>query len=116
MNVLTAGLLCGLLVSTAVRAGEPTLDPATQRQVQGAEQCVALAYGVKLRHFDADRVFEDCIERRAILIGMRKRYGVGGYGEIDVIDKLEGYNLLSQSANNRVRQEASRYVTASGGF
>jgi hypothetical protein len=116
MNLLQTAFLSGCLTATSLHAAEPALDPALQEQVKWADNCVTLAYEVSLRHFDADKVFQDCVERRAILIGMQRRYGIGNFGKIDVVDKMEGYNLLSQSGNKRIQQEANRYATASGGF
>lgn len=104
------------LIGAQLHADEQQLDPGLKKQIMAADNCVTLAYGIKLKHFDADQVFQECVERRAILIGMQKRYGSGNFGEIDVIDKLEGYNLLGLSQNRLVQEEANRFATASGGF
>jgi hypothetical protein len=113
--LLVTGFCLSSLAGTVLAAGlEDNQASPLDAQVASAEQCVALAYEITLKHQDADRLFKDCVERRAILIGMQLRYGTGNIGEIDIIDKIEGYAQLTQSSNQRVQQEASRFVSAAG--
>ena len=116
MKVFRIFLILAFVAGARLQAEEPVLDQALMDQIKAADNCVTLAYDIKLKHFDSDKVFQECVERRAMLIGMQKKYGIGNYGDIDVIDKLEGYNLLIRSDNKLVKREASRFATASGGF
>lgn len=102
------------LASVSLYADNARLSQAIQEQIDSASDCEIIAYGVELKHSDADEIFKDCVERRAILIGMQKRYGPGNYGEIDVFDKIEGYSHLVNSGNSLVRKEATSYATAAG--
>ncbi len=102
------------LLSTLAHAQENALTKAIDAQVLSANDCVTLAYEMDLKNLEADEVFKDCIERRAILIGMQKRYGPGKYGEIDVFDKIEGYTHLANSNNPLVEKEANSFSTAAG--
>jgi len=116
MTKLTKLFLLGLiLVSASIAYAEDSeLSEAIQEQIISAADCEVIAYGIELKHLDADEVFKECVERRAILIGMQKRYGPGKYGEIDVFDKIEGYSHLANSGNELVKEEASTYATAAG--
>jgi len=111
LNVILPVLL--ILPMLVMAQGE--LEKAIQEQVNYAENCETLAYSMELKNLEADEVFNDCVERRAILIGMQKRYGVGQYGEIDIFDKIEGYQHLSSSSNPRIKKIADTYATAAGG-
>jgi len=97
-----------------IQAEEVSISQVIQEYVNSANDCEALAYNVTSKTLDADEVFSDCVESRAILIGMHKRYGVGKYGEIDVFDKIEGYSYLTASKNGKVRDIALSYATAAG--
>jgi len=101
-------------IATLVNAEDNQLSKAIQDQVTSASDCEVIAYGVELKHMDANEVFAECVERRAILIGMQKRYGPGKYGEIDIFDKIEGYSYLADSENELVKKEANTYSTAAG--
>jgi|GEM_PF-2459936 len=117
MNIIPnkSFMLVSLLFwATSIQADDTQLSKAIQEQVSSASDCEVMAYGVELKHMDADEVFKECVERRAILIGMQKRYGPGKYGEIDVFDKIEGYSHLANSNNKLVKEEASTYATAAG--
>ena len=113
-NKLIALFTLLFALSSLAHAEESELSRAIQEQVDSANDCVALAYDVTLEHMNADEVFKDCVERRAIIIGMQKRYGPGKYGEIDVFDKIEGYSHLAESKNPLVEKEANTFSTAAG--
>ena len=112
LKLVLSAVLFSLI--TLVQAEETQLSKAIQDQVTSAADCEVMAYGVELKYMDANDVFAECVERRAILIGMQKRHGPGQYGEIDIFDKIEGYSYLAGSENERVKKEASTYSTAAG--
>jgi len=110
-------VLSGTLLSfciTAFADKDYQLEKAIQEQVLSATVCDTLAYSIHLKHLDADEIFRGCVERRAILIAMQRRYGAGHYGKIDVVDKIQAYSFLANSQNKRVQQEASTFDTAAG--
>ncbi len=102
------------LLTTQVYAGNQELSKAIQEQVSSASNCVVLAYEVILEYTDADEIFKNCIEARAVLIARHLKYGPGKYGKINVIDKIEGYSHLADSKNGLVAKEADRFSTAAG--
>lgn len=114
LNKLIALITLLFSLNSLAYAEKDELSKAIQEQIDSANDCVKLAYDVTLKHLDADEVFKDCVERRAILIGMQKRYGPGKYGEIDVFDKIEGYSHLTDSKNPLVEKEANSFSTAAG--
>lgn len=95
-------------------AEDTEVTKAIEKQVISANDCQELAYGVELKNFDADKLFSDCVERRAIRIAIMKKYGTEKIGRIDIIDKLEAYSYLADSPNQMVQEEASRHMTAAG--
>lgn len=103
-----------LFVSSVLMAEDDDVIQAIQQQVVSANDCQEIAYGVELKNFDADKLFSDCVERRAIRIAIMKKYGTEKIGQIDVIDKLEAYSYLADSPNVMVQEEASRHMTAAG--
>ncbi|MGI1668899.1 MAG: hypothetical protein K6L74_01105 [Neptuniibacter sp.] len=103
-----------LSVGSIVVAEDAEVAKAIEQQVDSANDCQELAYGVELKNFDADRLFSECVERRAIRIAILKKYGPEKLGKIDVIDKLEAYSYLAESRNDLVQKEASLYMTAAG--
>ena len=95
-------------------AEDTDVTKAIEKQVISANDCQELAYGVELKNHDADRLFSDCVERRAIRIAIMKKYGSEKLGKIDIIDKLEAYSHLAESKNSMVQEEANRHMTAAG--
>ncbi|MFK5984364.1 MAG: hypothetical protein QM479_02915 [Pseudomonadota bacterium] len=107
-------LILFIYLTSTTYAQKNGLSGAIKEQLISANDCVTLAYDMTLNQLNADEVFKDCIERRAILIGMQKRYGPGKYGKIDAYDIIEGYSHLTDSDNPLVKKEADRFSTAAG--
>jgi hypothetical protein len=116
-RVIKAFLVASLLLVSLFSLAEDDSEllKAIQAQVISANDCEVLAYSMTLKNLDSDEVFRDCVERRALLIAMQRKYGPGKYGEIDVFDKIEAYSFLEESSNKRVQHEASSFSTAAGG-
>ena len=104
-------LIC---LSAAVLADDARLKNAIKEQIDAAADCEQIAYGIQTTKYDPDEIFSSCVETRAILIAMLKKYGIGQQGEINAFEKIQAYSYLGKSENSLVRQEAHRVDTAAG--
>ena len=112
INKLTVFL--AVIYVQSVLADDAQLEKAIQEQVDAAGDCELIAFGIPSEKFDSQEMFSSCVETRAILIAMLKKYGVGRNGEINAFEKTQAYSYLVKSDNQLVRQEAARYETAAG--
>lgn len=98
----------------ASETGDEKLSQAIQAQIDAASDCETIAYDIPVKNYDPEQIFASCVETRAIIIAMLKKYGVGNKGEINDFEKIQGYSYLTASSNELVQKEAQRYQTAAG--